>query len=117
MPLRRLARHGLQLVVYYYFYAAPPHALQNACSAARALRAVLCPHLQCQHDCGHAHIFSPCPSQRAMLLLPCTCSCDAPNGNAADVDSSIMRLSAGVTVLVYLGGMGIGIYFKQVQVL
>jgi hypothetical protein len=54
-------------------------------------------------------------AQRAMLLLPCTCSCDVPNGNAADIDSSIMRLSAGVTVLVYLGG--IGIYFTQVQVL
>ena len=39
-----------------------------------------------------------------MLLLPCTCSCDVPNGNAADIDSSIMQLSAGVTVLVHLGG-------------
>jgi hypothetical protein len=55
-------------------------------------------------------------AQRAMLLLPCTCSFDVPNGNAADnIDSSAMRLSAGVTVLSYLGG--IGIYFTQVQVL
>ena len=56
-------------------------------------------------------------AQRAMLLLPCTCSCDAPNGNAADIDSSVKRLSvsAGVAVLVCWGGAGI--YFIQVQAL
>jgi hypothetical protein len=42
-------------------------------------------------------------AQRAMLLLPCTCSCDVPNGNATDIDSSVMRLSAGDSACV-LGG-------------
>ena len=93
----------LQLVVYYYFYTAPPH-----------------PHPQHQHTCSHAYIYCMLyahagAAQRAMLLLPCTCSCGVPNGNAADIDSSIMRLSAGVAVLVYWGGKGI--YFMQVQVL
>ena len=66
-------------------------------------------HIYCVF-CAHAGT-----AQRAMLLLPCTCSCDVPNGNAADIDSSVIRLSAGVAVLVYWGGTGI--YFIQVQVL
>ena len=58
-------------------------------------------------------------AQRAMLLLPCTCSCDVPNENAEDIDSStlqsVTRLSAGVKVLLYLGGAGI--YFIHAQAL